>query len=356
MNLEKQPNGQPLKTEKSVTDTGSLDAFLAEIKPSEDAVMGEIAKEEEIAKKNDARKKDVGDGSVEEEVAKKDDKAEKPKSRFENLVDSIAKIRESLVSKIIPSSIRVEEYIVLACNKDEYLKFRKERVEFFRKLNLELSGLREQATKEYNSTVRNSNYKDLKDKIDPNPSIEVYANNTMRNDMRGNDPVNTYESDFNSYRNTLSSKIHPYGYGQHFALIYGVKNQYEYITKLISNAISYIKLGSKYETDSMYQSFEWKKKDMEITCNRTGQAFGIIALEHGDVVVAAKSLALADTVGEIPADVQEQMRALYEKLDGAKKTEFGIALAKEKRVIKQAMEEAIKEGLAQEAREARKYY
>ena len=109
-----------------------------------------------------------------------------------------------------------------------------------------------------------------------------------------------------------------------------------YISKLVSNAVT--EAGRKAQWGN---NPEKRKNDLRSYFEKKSQGFGIEALNQGDVLIAAKSLALAEAVGEIPADLQEQMGESYKKLDDTKKSEFANALAKERKEIKQKLEQAL---------------
>lgn len=88
---------------------------------------------------------------------------------------------------------------------------------------------------------------------------------------------------------------------------------------------------------------EDRKRSLEYTFRQPAEGFAIAAINNGDVIVAARSLALAGSIGKIPDNIMRQIKDLYGKLDNGKKTEFTAALAKQRESIKGALERKLAE-------------
>lgn len=320
MNFE-QPPQQPKKPENNLDDMlanakkeaeekptikaagGSLDDFLAEIKPVE--AVPETVK------------------SVEAKVPASETEVKKklqPKEKIQPLIDKFQELsRESRARTDYDRGQK--EYAVLKGDKKEYRRLHDEGINNW----LAQADLYEQALKEYQEAGGEGDLQKEMYTGSTRESVLIFE----RSAMGGADAM---------FEKTQAGLAGKYDKERSYKLPNDVRSTTpdDYISKLVSNAVT--EAGRKAQWGN---NPEMRKNDLRGYFEKKSQGFGIEALNHGDVLVAARSLALAEAVGEIPADLQEQIRASYKKLDDAKKAEFGTALARERKEIKQKLEQAL---------------
>lgn len=306
MTFEQEPQTleQTEKPEKLPTEGegGSLDGFLNEIRPVESAGAEMPAREDEV------------DKDLQQE------KNRQAKKEIQPLIDKFKELSEKRRAET--DYVRgQQEFAVLNGDKEEYRKLHDKDIDGW----LAEADLYEQALKGYQEAGGEG---DLEK--------EMYTGSTRervltfeKSAMGGADAM------FEKSQDGLAGK---YDEGAHYRLPSEVRatTPDDYISKLVSNAVT--EAGRK---DQWGNSLEMRKNNLRGYFWKKSQGFGIQALNHGDVLVAAKSFALAEAVGGIPADLQEQMRESYEKLDEEKKAEFATTLAREREEIKQKLEQAL---------------
>jgi hypothetical protein len=288
---------------------GSLDDFLAEIKPV-DAVPASVKSAEAVVPATEMEAKKEG----------QQEKNRQAKEKIKPLIDKFNKLSSERKSKT--DYVRGQkEYAVLKGDKEEYRKLHSEDINGW----LAEADIYEKALKEYKEAGGEGDLQSEMYTGSTRESVLIFE----KSSMGGADEM------FEKSQAGLAGKYDKSG-------DYKSPNEVrsttpdDYISKLASNAVA--EAGRKAQWGN---NPEMRKNDLRTYFEKKSQGFGIEALNHGDVAVAARSLALAEAVGEIPADLQEQMRVSYKKLDETKKTEFGTALVKERKEIKQKLEQAL---------------
>lgn len=337
MNFE-QPPQQPKKPENNLDDMlekakkeseekekpiesgagGSLDDFLAEIKP-EATLSPDVEKKEEVT----TQVKKTGADKV---IETQQEKNRQAKEKIQPLIDKFEELgREKRSKADYDRGQRI--YAALKGDKEEYLKLHDEDINAW----LAQCDIYEQALKEYHDAGGEGDLSKEMYTGSTRESVRIFEQSSMGG--RNRDEM---------FKEAQASIAGKYDKQNLYKLPSDVSatTPDEFSLKLQSNAIAEAGYVSNY--DKSFGGFkpEKKKEDLKGYFEKRAQGFGIEALNHGDVAVAARSLALAEAVGEIPADLQEKMRASYKKLDGKKKAEFATALDKERKYIKQKLDQA----------------
>jgi len=307
MNFEKvqrteQAENNPEKTPvKMVGD--SLDSFLAEVTPEgtgPDNVKTENTKE-----------------AVEE-------KNHQAKEKIQPLIDKFQELEKARYAKR-DYLYGEQRYAVLSGNKERYKELHDGDINDW----LARCDLYEKALKEYHEAGGEGDLQEVG---------VMYGGSTRESVLIfERAAMGGWERQFEGSKSFLEGRDENKGRWMSSSLDVRGKNPSEYISNLESNAIADagdVKGFLKYNPQA-------RKEDVGYYFGKKAQGFGIEALSAGDTAVAAKSLALAEAIGEVPADVQEQMKLLYNKLNEGKKAEFVATLKREREGVKQKLERAL---------------
>jgi|GEM_PF-6764563 len=311
------PHGTPLRggaEEKGKAPIsavgGSLDVFLAGIEPVEPNPVGTGG----MVEAAQATK-----GEVEIERSRENNR--KAKEKIQPLIDKFGELLKEEWARA--DYVRGEkEFAVLSGDKERYSQLYNEAINRW----LAQADLYEQALREYHEEGGEGELQGVGEMYtgSTRESVLIFEKSAMggadtmfeksKDQLAGN-----YD---NKMSNTLPNDVR-------------ATTPNQFISNLELNAVA--EAGRK---EQFVNNPENRKDDVRGYFGRRAQGFGIGALNYGDVVVAARSLALAEAVGEIPADVQEQIRTSYYKLNESKRVEFVDALKKERGAFKQRLDQA----------------